>query len=79
MEQKISQMEATLANTRIIKEEDLDSSKVVILSAVKIKQLKTGKAFTYTLVSQSSNLRAKDLCRVANWKRTTREKVVSYR
>ena len=62
LELKISQMEATLANTRIIKEEDLDSSKVVILSTVKIKQLKTGKAFTYTLVSQSeANLRAKKI------------------
>ena len=62
LELKISQMESTLANTRIIKEEDLDSSKVVILSTVKIKQLKTGKAFTYTLVSQSeANLRAKKI------------------
>lgn len=62
LELKISQMESALANTRIIKEEDLDSSKVVILSTVKIKQLKTGKAFTYTLVSQSeANLRAKKI------------------
>ena len=62
LELKISQMESTLANTRIIKEEDLDSSKVVILSTVKIKQLKTGKAFAYTLVSQSeANLRAKKI------------------
>ena len=52
LELKISQMEAVLANTRIIKEEDLDASKVVILSTVKIKQTKSGKEFTYTLVSQ---------------------------
>ena len=62
LELKISQMEAVLANTRIIKEEDLDASKVVILSTVKIKQTKSGKEFTYTLVSQSeANLRAKKI------------------
>jgi len=62
LELKISQMEATLANTRIIKEEDLDTSKVVVLSTVKIKKVKGGKEFTYTLVSQSeADLRAKKI------------------
>lgn len=62
LELKISQMEAVMANTRIIKEEDLDTSKVVVLSTVKLKQVKSGKEFTYTLVSQSeADLRAKKI------------------
>ncbi len=62
LELKISQMEAVMANTRIIKEEDLDTSTVVVLSTVKIKQVKSGKEFTYTLVSQSeADLRAKKI------------------
>ena len=59
LELKISEMEKTLSTARVISQEDLDNSKVVILSTVKIKQAKTGKEFTYTLVSQSeANLRA---------------------
>ncbi len=62
LELKISQMEAVLANARVIREEDLDTSKVVILSTVKIKQVKSGKEFEYTIVSQSeANLRAKKI------------------
>lgn len=62
LELKISQMEAVMANTRIIREEDLDTSKVVVLSTVKLKQVKSGKEFTYTLVSQSeADLRAKKI------------------
>jgi len=59
LELKISQMEKVLSTSRVIKQEDLDASSVVILSTVKIKQLKTKKEFEYTLVSQSeANLRA---------------------
>jgi transcription elongation factor GreA len=53
LELKINLMEEVLANVRIIKEEDLDISKVVILSTVKIKNLKTKKTLSYTLVSES--------------------------
>jgi transcription elongation factor GreA len=53
LELKISQLEAILANARIIREEDLDASRVVILSTVKIKQVNTNKEFTYTLVSET--------------------------
>ena len=53
LELKISQLEAVLASARIIREEDLDASKVVILSTVKIKQTKTAKEFVYTLVSET--------------------------
>lgn len=59
LELKISEMEKTLSMARVIKQEDLDTSSVVVLSTVKIKQVKSGKEFTYTLVSQSeANLRA---------------------
>lgn len=53
LELKISQLEAILANARIIREEDLDASSVVILSTVKMKQVNTNKEFTYTLVSET--------------------------
>lgn len=59
LELKISQMEKVLSTARVIKQEDLDASSVVILSTVKIKQVKSKKEFEYTLVSQSeANLRA---------------------
>lgn len=59
LELKISEMEKTLSMARVIKQEDLDTSSVVVLSTVKIKQVKSGKEFEYTLVSQSeANLRA---------------------
>ncbi|BDS15437.1 transcription elongation factor GreA [Aureispira anguillae] len=59
LELKISEMEKTLSTARVIKQEDLDASSVVILSTVKIKQVKTKKEFEYTLVSQSeADLRA---------------------
>lgn len=58
LELKISELERTLSSARVIKQEDLDTSTVVILSTVKIKQVKSGKEFKYTLVSQSeANLR----------------------
>ncbi len=58
LELKISQMEKILSTARVIKQEDLDASSVVILSTVKIKQVKTKKTVEYTLVSQSeANLR----------------------
>jgi len=53
LEFKISQMEAILANSRVLNEEDLDLSSVVVLSSVDIKNVKTGKNFTYTLVSET--------------------------
>ncbi|MCP4440161.1 MAG: transcription elongation factor GreA [Aureispira sp.] len=62
LELKISQMEAVMASARVIREEDLDASTVVILSTVKIKQVKNGKNFEYTLVSESeADLRAKKI------------------
>lgn len=53
LELKIQQMEAMLSSARILREEDLDASKVVILSTVKIKNVKTGKEVEYMLVSET--------------------------
>lgn len=59
LELKISEMEKTLSMARVIKQEDLDASSVVVLSTVKLRQTKNNKEFTYTLVSKSeANLRA---------------------
>ncbi|MCB0430396.1 MAG: transcription elongation factor GreA [Flavobacteriales bacterium] len=52
LELKISKLEAIVANARIIDESKLDHSKVVILSAVTIKNLGNGSKMTYTLVSE---------------------------
>lgn len=43
LELKISQMEKVLSTARVINQEDLDASSVVILSTVKIKQVKNKK------------------------------------
>lgn len=53
LELKIKQMEEVMANARIVNEADLDSSKVVILTTVKLKNLKTKKEVSYTLVSET--------------------------
>lgn len=52
-EAKISKMEATLANARLIDESKLDLTKVLALSIVKIKNVKNGATMTYQLVAES--------------------------
>lgn len=53
LELKINEMEKTLANARILDASQLDMSKVTVFSNVTIKQMKTGKQFTYKLVSET--------------------------
>ena len=53
LEMKISKMEETLANARLIDESQLDTSKVLVLSTVKIKNQVNGMEMTYTLVAES--------------------------
>ncbi|MFL1894687.1 transcription elongation factor GreA [Aquimarina sp. 2-A2] len=53
LELKISKMEATLSNARLIDESQLDTSKVLIHSTVKIKNQTNGAEMTYKLVAQS--------------------------
>lgn len=60
LEMKISEMEQILANTRVIDESKLDTSRVVILSKVTIKNLKNNMEMSYKLVSESeANLKEK--------------------
>ncbi|MDF9301160.1 transcription elongation factor GreA [Aquimarina sp. W85] len=53
LELKISKMEATLSNARLIDESQLDTSKALIHSFVKIKNQTNGAEMTYKLVAQS--------------------------
>ncbi len=53
LEYKIIQLKNTLANARIIDESQLDTSKALIHSIVKIKNLNVNKEMTFTLVADA--------------------------
>ena len=53
LEMRISKLEETLANARLIDESQLDTSKVLVHSTVKIKNKGNGMEMTYKLVAQS--------------------------
>ena len=53
LEMKIAKMEELLANARLIDESQLDVSKALVLSTVKIKNQANGMEMTYTLVAES--------------------------
>ncbi|MBT8377306.1 MAG: transcription elongation factor GreA [Winogradskyella sp.] len=53
LEMKISKLEETLANARLIDESQLDNTKALVLSKVKIKNQTNGMIMTYTLVAES--------------------------
>lgn len=53
LEMKISKLEATLSNARLIDESLLDLSKVLVLSKVTIKNLNNQMQLNYTLVAES--------------------------
>lgn len=62
MEMKIAKLEGLMANARILKEGDIDTSKVSLLSKVTIKNKKNGAEFVYTLVSEEeADLKAKKI------------------
>ena len=50
---RISKMEEVLAFARVIDESQLDTSKALVLSTVKIKNTTNGMEMTYTLVAES--------------------------
>jgi len=52
-EAKISKLEEALSNARLLDESKLDSTKVLALSIVKIKNIKNGTTMSYQLVSES--------------------------
>ena len=51
LEMRISKLEETLSNARVIDESQLDNSKVLVLSKVKIKNKINGMTMDYTLVA----------------------------
>ncbi|MGA7303238.1 MAG: transcription elongation factor GreA [Rhodothermales bacterium] len=51
LEKKIADLEKTVYRARLVDESVIDSSKAYILSSVRVKDLKSGKELTYTLVS----------------------------
>ncbi len=53
LEMKIAKLEETVANARIIDESQLDTSKVLVLSTVKLKNQANGMQMKYTLVAES--------------------------
>ena len=52
LELKIAKLEAVVGNARIMDEKNIDTSKVSVLSKVKIKNKKNGATMSYTLVSE---------------------------
>lgn len=60
LEMKISKLEDLIANARVVDESELDTSKVLILSKVKIKNVANGAQMEYTLVSErEANMKEK--------------------
>ena len=52
LELKIAKLEEVVGNARVLDNSKMDTSKVGILSTVKIKNVKNGMTVTYTLVSE---------------------------
>ncbi len=62
LELKITKLENIIANARIVDESQLDTSKALILSKVKIKNVANGAIMEYTLVSEKeADLKAKKI------------------
>lgn len=53
LEMKISKLEETLSNARLMDSSKIDTSKVMVLATVSIKNLRNGATMTYKLVSES--------------------------
>jgi len=62
LEMKISKLQDLIANARVVDQADLDTSKVLILSRVKIKNVANGATMEYTLVSEKeANIKEKKI------------------
>jgi transcription elongation factor GreA len=53
LELKISELERTLSNARVVDQSQLDTSHVVLLSKVTIKNVRNNSKITYQLVSET--------------------------
>jgi transcription elongation factor GreA len=59
LEMKIAKLKDTLAHARLVDETQMDTSKVLILTKVRIKNVANGMEMTYTLVAeQEADLKA---------------------
>ncbi len=65
-EARIAKLDATIANARLVDEKQIDDSKVFILSTVRVKNTKTKKEATYTLVSAEEADMAKGKISIAS-------------
>lgn len=62
LEAKISKLETVLSNARVLDDSELDNSKVLILSNVKIKNVSNGMELDYKLVAENeADLKAKKI------------------
>lgn len=62
LEMKIAKLKEVISNARIIDDSEIDSSKVYILSTVKIKNVKNGMEVVYTIVAENeADLKAKKI------------------
>ena len=60
LELKISKLETLIANARVVDESELDTSKVLILSKVKIRNISNRMEMEYTIVSEKeADMKAK--------------------
>ena len=53
LEMRISKLEATVRNSKVVGNTNLDTSKVAILTKVKIKNIASGKTMTYHIVPET--------------------------
>jgi transcription elongation factor GreA len=53
LEMKIARHQELISNARILDESKMDESKVLLLSHVRLKNLKTGKEMIYTIVPEN--------------------------
>lgn len=53
LEMKIAKLEEVVSNARLIDESQLDNTKALVLSTVRIKNQTNGKEMTYTLVADA--------------------------
>ncbi len=62
LEAKINKLEQVVSNARVLDDSELDTSKALILSNVKIKNVSNGMELTYTLVAENeADLKAKKI------------------
>lgn len=59
LELKISKLQETISNARLIDEKRLDNSKILIFSTVRLRNTQNGSLVTYTLVPENeANIKA---------------------